>query len=91
MTTQLTTENGTFVGSSHALEDGDKVITNYNGQFGSWCLNVIERSEIGSKHEDWYQLCGDWDGATTYDLWYSFETSTWMMGVDGQSVRVFKE
>jgi hypothetical protein len=73
--TSQSVEPEQFVGSSHDLETGDEIITNYGGTFDSWGKTVEEQPEMGEDHEDWFKVKGDWDGAVCYDLWYSFRHS----------------
>jgi len=86
------TDEAQFVGSSHSLETGDEIITNYGGNFDSWAMRVEECPKMGEDHEDWFKAKGDWDGAVCYDLWYSYDESQWYMGrnFDTQEVSVYK-
>lgn len=86
--TSQSVEPEQFVGSSHDLETGDEIITNYGGSFDSWGKTVEEKPEMGEDHEDWFKVKGDWGGAACYDLWYSFRTSKWYMSRNAQTEKV---
>lgn len=92
MATTTNVPDANYVGSSHVLETGDKIITNFGGSFGSWAMEVTERKDMGGEYEYWYDVKGDWDGAVRYNLWYSFKTSKWMMtnATQTESVLVYK-
>ncbi|QLG62845.1 hypothetical protein [Halorarum salinum] len=78
-----------FVGSSLSLESGDKIVTNYGGEFDSWAKQAEEMPEMGPDYEDWYKVKGGWDGAACFDLWYSWRTSKWHMSPNGDTQKVY--